>query len=151
MRLKLTLILIILSLCMSAEAVTRQEVSENKKLISSAKELMLVDQFNGATLCGFVSLSLGNSGHGEQHSGNAFNIGLNEGFDYPEVMTAMAFLLQTYKARLDAYADGLIDGFKQAAPTRKHPPAYKTSITNMMLDRWHESNKCSDARVNSRY
>lgn len=137
--------------CLPAIAVTQQELSENKKLISSAKSLIAIDQFNGASICGFTSHYLGDSKSGAQHSENAFNIGLKNGFSYTEVMIAMAFSMEGYKARLNAYIDGLIDGFKQSSPDGNYSPEFRKVAKNKLLKHWRESNHCNSAKSSSKY
>ena len=148
---KIVLSLICILCCLPANAVTQQELSENKKLISSAKSLIAIDQFNGALICGFTSHSLGDSKSGEQHSENAFNIGVKNGFSYPEVMTAMAFSMEVLKARLNAYIDGLIDGFKQTSPDGNYSPEFRNVAKNKLLNHWRESNNCNNAKSSSKY
>ena len=148
---KIVLSLLCILCCLPAIAVTQQELSENKKLISSAKLLIAIDQFNSASICGFTSHYLGDSKSGKQHSENAFNIGLESGFSYPEVMTAMAFSMEVYRTRLNYYIDGLIDGFKQNLPDGNYSPEFRKVAKKKLLKHWRESNNCNSAKSSSEY
>lgn len=148
---KIVLLLLCIFCCFPATAVTQQELNENKKLISSAKSLIASDQFNGASICGFTSHYLGDSNSGEQHSENAFNIGLKKGFTYPEVMTAMAFSMEVYKARLNAYIDGLVAGFKQNSSGGNYSSEFRKVAKNKLVEHWRKSNNCNSAKSSSKY
>ena len=50
-------------------------------------------------------------------------------------MTAMAFPMEVYKARLNAYIDGLIDGFKQSSPDGNYNPEFRKIAKNKLLKR----------------
>jgi hypothetical protein len=148
---KIIVSLLFVALSYPAFSVTQKELSDNKKLISSAKLLITIDQFNGATICGFTSHYLGDPKSGEQHSENAFNIGIKKGFSYSEVMTALALSMEIYTARSNAYIEGLIAGFKQNSTNGNYNSEFRKIAKNKLLKNWHESNNCINAKYGSKY
>jgi|TARA_B110000211_G_scaffold131825_1_gene151264 hypothetical protein len=66
-------------------------------------------------------------------------------------MTAMAFPMEVYKARLNAYIDGLIDGFKQSSPDGNYNPEFRKIAKNKLLKHWRESYNCNSAKSSSKY
>ncbi len=135
----------------SCFAITHQEIDNHKAHLVTAKSLLSNSNFNGAIICGFISNSLNDVSATEQHSENAFNIGLKSNYTYTEIMTGMALALEIYKSSFNFYIEGFIAGIDKGLNADGDSSSIKLKAKEKLFKLWDKSNNCMNGKSTSEY